>query len=143
MGSLRYVVALAAPIALLAAGCGSSGGSSGSGVQKVGSLVAKVGHSTAEVQGKQVVATAQVKEGGRPGERLSLRWGLVDAVSGVRASEEEKLAATYVTTPTIKKETATIRFKLPTPTEYIVHFALYAPDGSWLSSSDTSVFIVP
>lgn len=142
MGPLRIAGALGALLALLATGCGSGGSSSGGG-QQTGSLVAKVTHATAEISGKQVVATARVKEGGRPGQHLSLRWGLVDAVSGVRASEEEKLAGTYVTTSTVKQETATIRFKLPTPTDYLVHFALYAPDGSWLASADSPVFTVP
>ena len=30
----------------------------------------------------------------------------------------------------------------PTPTDYLVHFVLYAPDGSYLDSSDTDVFTV-
>jgi hypothetical protein len=42
----------------------------------------------------------------------------------------------------VKDETATISFKLPVPTDYLVHFALYAPDGSYLSSSDSDVFTV-
>jgi hypothetical protein len=141
--SFPTLLGLAAAVALIASGCGSSGGSGSSGGQKTTSLVTDVSHATAGVKGKEVVASVQVKEGGHAGEHLSLRWGLVDAVSGVRSSEQEELAASYVTTSTVKTATATIHVKLPTPTDYLVHFALYAPDGSYLASADSQVFTVP
>lgn len=142
MRTFPTFLGLAAAVALIASGCGSSGGSPGGGGPKTTSLVTDVSHATAGVKGKEVVASVQVKEGGHAGEHLSLRWGLVDAVSGVRSSEQEELAASYVTTSTVKTATATIHFKLPTPTDYLVHFALYAPDGSYLASADSQVFTV-
>ena len=44
----------------------------------------------AKVDGGSVVGTAEATEVGRPGQRLALRYGLVDAVSGMRASQDEK-----------------------------------------------------
>src|SRR4051794_20471557 len=96
-------------LALGAAGCGGSG-SGGGGAPKPSKLVVKVEHATAKVEGASVVATAKVTEGGHPGERLALRYGLVDAVSGVRASEEERLAAKYTTTSATVKKDLSIRF---------------------------------
>jgi hypothetical protein len=137
-------LATAALVGMLAA-CGSGGGSSsssGGGGQTTSSLVAKVSNAKAEVKGAKIVASADVQEGGQPGEKLTLRYGLVDAVSGVRASQEEQLAARYTTTSKVNKATATVTFPKPTPTDYIVHFVLYAPDGSYLASSDSDVFSV-
>jgi len=141
--SLRPLIPIAAAVALLA-GCGSSSGSdsSGSSGQTSSSLVAKVDNATANVQGKKVVASSEVKVGGKPGTHLTLKWNLVDAVSGVRASEEDEIAKTFVTTTDVKKETVNVTGPLPVPTDYIVHFALYAPDGSYLSSADSDVFTV-
>jgi hypothetical protein len=135
-------------IALLvvAAGCGSGGSSSANGTQQAPSggnkLVTKVAHAAAKVEGKSVVGTVQVTEGGHPGEHLTLRWGLVDAVSGVRASESEVLAAKYTTTSSVDSKDVTVRFAKPTPTDYLIHFALYGPDGSYLASADSDVFTV-
>jgi hypothetical protein len=139
-------VVLIAALAATAAGCGSSSSNAPNASGDTGktstSLVAKVTDAKAQIEGKRVVASAKVQEGGKPGQHLELKWGLVDAVSGVRASEEDEVAAKYVTTSEVKDETATISFKLPVPTDYLVHFALYAPDGSYLSSSDSDVFTV-
>ena len=41
----------------------------------------------------------------------------------------------------VSRETVTI--PKPTPTDYLVHFVLYAPDGTYLASSDSDVFTVP
>jgi hypothetical protein len=140
------VIVLAA-LTVLAAGCGSSGGSNASSSTTTqaaggGSLVTKVEKATASVQGKSVVSTVKVTEGGKPGERLTLRWGLVDAVSGVRASESERLAAKYTTTSSVESHDVTIHFAKPTPTDYLIHFALYGSDGSYLASTDSDVFTV-
>ena len=139
-------VVLVAALAITAAGCGSSGSNSTNASGDTGktstSLVAKVTDAKAQVEGKKVVASAKVEQGGKPGEHLELKWGLVDAISGVRASKQDEVAAKYVTTSEVKDETATISFKLPVPTDYLVHFALYAPDGTYLSSSDSDVFTV-
>jgi hypothetical protein len=141
------VIMLAALVALVAllAGCGGGGGSTSAGAQATsggGSLVTKVQNAAAQVEGASVVGTVKVTEGGKPGEHLSLRWGLVDAVSGVRASESERLAAKYTTTSSVVSHDVTVRFAKPTPTDYLIHFALYGPDGSYLASSDSDVFTV-
>ena len=144
---MRFIPICAIVLALGAAGCGSSGSKSTSGTTGTtasagGSLVTKVQHASAKVEGKSVVATVKITEGGKPGEHLTLRWGLVDAVSGVRASESEVLAAKYTTTASVDTHDVSIHFPKPTPTDYLVHFALYGSDGSYLSSADTDVFTV-
>jgi hypothetical protein len=141
-------VIMLAALLVLAAGCGSGGSnagsssSSGSGTQSGGSLVTKVQHASVTVQGASVVSTVKVTEGGKPGDHLTLRWGLIDAVSGVRASESERLAAKYTTTASVTTHDVTVHFAKPTPTDYLVHFALYGPDGSYLASTDSDVFTV-
>jgi hypothetical protein len=142
-------VIMLAALLVLAAGCGSSSGSkassSGGATQAAsggGTLHTNVEHASASVQGNSVVSTVKVTEGGKPGEHLTLRWGLIDAVSGVRASQSERLAAKYTTTASVVSNTVTIHFAKPTPTDYLVHFALYGPDGSYLSSADSDVFTV-
>jgi hypothetical protein len=143
--TLRHLIPIAAAVALLA-GCGSSGSSSSSdtsgGGQSSSSLVAKVKSAHATVQGKKIAASSDVKVGGKPGTHLTLKWNLVDAVSGVRASEEDEIAKRFVTTADVQDETVNVTGPLPVPTDYIVHFALYAPDGSYLSSADSDVFTV-
>jgi hypothetical protein len=150
----RSALVFLALASLPAAACGSSGGGSGtSGGATTGdgsagggtatALVAKVEHAKASVSGKTVDASATVTEGGHAGEHLTLRYGVIDAVSGVRASQEERLAAKYTTTSTVKTAAASVKFPVPdVPTDYLVHFALYAPDGSYLASSDSPIFTV-
>lgn len=126
-------VLLLVPVAL-AAGCGGNGGSKstdGSAPPPAsGRLVTKVESASAKVEGSSIVGSVKVSEGGKPGQRLTLRYGLVDAVSGVRASQEEKLAATYTTTASVDTKAVTIRFaRQDTPTDYLLHFVLYGPDG--------------
>ena len=137
-----FVIALV----LVAAGCGGSGGSNssnGAATTASGTLVTKVEHASAKVDGVSIVGTVKVTEGGKPGQHLSLRYGLVDAVSGVRASQEERLAAKYTTTASVERKDVTVRFPKPdTPTDYLMHFVLYGPDGSYLASSDSDVFSV-
>jgi hypothetical protein len=149
---MRTAVAAFATVTLVAclAACGGSSSSSSSSSGETGtttgptsaSLVAKVSHAEASFQGSQIVASTEVEEGGHPGEKLTLRYGLVDAVSGSRASEEEQVAARYVTTSQVKKVTETVKIPKPTPTDYLVHFVLYGTDGSYLASSDSDVFTV-
>lgn len=140
-------VAIALLVAALAA-CGGSSSSSSSGGTgtttgpKTSSLVVKVSNAKASFNGSKIVASADVEEGGHPGEKLTLRYGLVDAVSGTRASESEQIAARYVTTSQVKKVTEHVDIPKPTPTDYLVHFVIYAPDGSYLASSDSDVFTV-
>lgn len=142
---MRFVPICALALALVAAGCGGSSGSKSSGgapAASSGSLVTKVEHASAKVEGASVVATVKVTEGGKADEHLTLRWGLVDAVSGVRASESEVLAAKYTTTASVTSHDVTVHFAKPTPTDYLIHFALYGPDGSYLTSTDSDVFTV-
>ncbi|HEY8646654.1 MAG TPA: hypothetical protein VIL77_12325 [Gaiellaceae bacterium] len=133
---------LVACLTVLAVGCGGSKSTSGTSAGASGQLVTKVQNASAKVEGASIVGTVKVTEGGRPGEHLSLRYGLVDAVSGVRASQQEVLAAKYTTTASVESKEVTVRFAKPTPTDYLVHFVLYGPDGSYLASSDTDVFTV-
>lgn len=142
---VRFVPICAIALVLVAAGCGGSNGnksSSGAPAAASGSLVTKVEHASAKVEGASVVGTVKVTEGGKAGEHLTLRWGLVDAVSGVRASESEVLAAKYTTTASAVSHDVTVRFAKPTPTDYLIHFALYGPGGSYLTSADSDVFTV-
>lgn len=143
---MRFHPILLLVLVALAAGCGGSSGnknSSGTPAGASGALVTKVEHASAKVEGASIVGTVKVTEGGKPGERLSLRYGLVDAVSGVRASQAERLAATYTTTTAVDSKDVTVRFPKPnTPTDYLMHFVLYGPDGSYLASSDSDVFTV-
>ncbi len=142
--AVRFVPICAIALVLSASGCGGGSKSSSgtTGTSAGGNLVTKVQHASATVDGASVVATVKVTEGGKPGEHLTLRWGLVDAVSGVRASESEVVAAKYTTTASVDTKVVTVHFPKPTPTDYLVHFALYATDGSYLASSDTDVFTV-
>jgi hypothetical protein len=137
---ILFVIAVAAALA----GCGSSGSSSSGGSTTAGStLVGKVEHAEAKVDGPSIVGTVKVTEGGPAGKQLTLRYGLVDAVSGTRASQDEVLAARYTTNGSVSDKDVTIRFRKPAvPTDYLVHFVLYGPDGSYLASSDSPVFTV-
>ena len=144
--SVKGRVVLLFAVAAALAGCGgggSSSSSSSSGGGNGASLVAKVEHADAKVDGGSVVGSVQVTEGGKAGQRLALRYGLVDAVSGTRASQDEKLITRYTTTADVAKKDVNIKFAKPdTPTDYLVHFVLYGPDGSYLASSDSPVFTV-
>jgi hypothetical protein len=144
---LRIFFTIAFGAGLVACGSSGSGGSSDSSASSSGSgsssLVAKVDHAGAKVEGSSIVGTVKVTEGGPPGKRLSLRYGLVDAVSGTRASQDEVLAARYTTTANVTSKDVTVRFHKPNvPTDYLLHFVLYGPDGSYLDSSDSPVFTV-
>jgi hypothetical protein len=143
---VRFRLILVLALAVFSAGCGGGGGSSSSGGTSTvasGGLVTKVESAEAKVEGSSIVGTVKVTEGGKPGQHLTLRYGLVDAVSGVRASQEEELAAKYTTTAAVDTKDVTVRFAKPdTPTDYLLHFVLYGPDGSYLASSDSDVFSV-
>jgi hypothetical protein len=143
---VRFAPISAALLVLAAAGCGGgskSTSSDGSPPPASGSLVTRVENASAKVEGPKIVGTAKVTEGGKAGQHLTLRYGLVDAVSGVRASQEEELAAKYTTTTAVNTLNVTVRFAKPdTPTDYLLHFVLYGPDGSYLASSDSDVFSV-
>jgi hypothetical protein len=143
---MRFAPIFGVVLVLAAAGCGGGSKSTSSGepsLPAAGGLVTKVENPVAKVEGSKIVGTVEVTEGGKPGQHLTLRYGLVDAVSGTRASQEEVLAAKYTTTSSVDTNDVTIRFPKPdTPTDYLLHFVLYGPDGSYLASADSDVFSV-
>jgi hypothetical protein len=143
--ALFTLVLLTLPLAACggSGGSGDTSGSSSSTGKKATSLVAKVENADASIEGKSMKASVTVTVGGHAGQHLVLRYGIVDAVSGVRASEEERLVKRYTTTETIEKKEASVTFPTPTAsTEYLVHFVLYAQDGSYLASSDSPIVTV-
>jgi hypothetical protein len=136
-------LALGAALALALAACGggsdAGGGSSGSGKGANG-LVAKVAKAHVKVTSGTAVATTKISVGGAPGRHVTLQWGLIDALQGGE-SQAEKVVHRYVTTGPVKSYDETIRIPMKTifgPS--LVHFVLYGPDGSFLSSSDTPTF---
>jgi hypothetical protein len=133
---VALLVTVASIVAVLA-GCGST---SSNGVKTSSTLVTKVSDAKEDVHGKLVTASVKVEAGGKPGGKLLLRMGLVDAVSGVRASQGEKVIATIKTTPDVITKTYSATFNPKIPTDYIVHFALQMPDGTYLAGDDTDVF---
>ena len=134
---VALLVTVVSMVAVLA-GCGST--SSNGGVKTSSTLVTKVSDAKEDVHGKLVTASVKVEAGGKPGGKLLLRMGLVDAVSGVRASQGEKVIATIKTTPDVITKTYSSTFNPKIPTDYIVHFALQMPDGTYLAGDDTDVF---
>lgn len=129
-------------LAVVLAGCG--GGSGKPKAAPAGQLITKVSSAKVTLSGKQLDGSVKVTAGGKPGERLTLEWGLVDAITGLRASQGERTFAHITTTPDVVTKTYTFAVPRPsTPTDYIVHFALYAPNGQYLSSKDSAIFTVP
>jgi hypothetical protein len=133
------LLATLVPLVAMLAGCGG-GSSTNGGVTTTSSLVTKVSDAKADVHGKLVTASAKVEVGGKPGQKFLLRMGLVDAVSGSRASQGERVIATITTTPDLVTHTYSATFNPKIPTDYIVHFALSTPAGVYVASSDTGVF---
>jgi hypothetical protein len=135
-------VGLALSLALVLAACGSSGGpSNGGGPAKDGSrLVAAVSNPKVQTTGNAIVASAQIRVGGAVGKRLTLEWGLVDALLGSE-SQEERVIRRYVTTRNVVTDTESVRIpRRLANTPLLVHFVIYAPDGSYLASADTPTF---
>jgi hypothetical protein len=125
------------------AACGgasdSGGGSSGSGKGANG-LIAKVARANVTITNGVAVASTKITVGGVAGQHVVLQWGLIDALQGGE-SQAEKVIHRYVTTRAVKSYPESVR--IPMKTIYnpsLVHFVLYAPDGSFLSSSDTPDF---
>jgi hypothetical protein len=141
--ALRNLV-LGALLASALAACGggssdSGGGSSGNG-KGAGGLIAKVAKAHVEITNGTAVATTRISVGGVAGKHVVLQWGLIDALQGGE-SQAEKVIHNYVTTRAVESYDETVR--IPMSTIYnpsLVHFVLYAPDGSFLSSSDTPDF---
>jgi hypothetical protein len=86
------------------------------------------------------VASTTISVGGVAGKHVTLQWGLIDALQGGE-SQAEIVIRRYTSTVAVKHYPATVRIKMSTIyNPSLVHFVLYAPDGSFLSSSDTSDF---
>jgi hypothetical protein len=138
---LRNLAFGAILVAVLAA-CGAGGtesASSGSGKGANG-LVGKVAQAHVHITGGNAVATTTISVGGVPGKHVVLQWGLVDALQGGE-SQVEKVVHGYTTTRAVKTYKEAIRIPMSTVlSPVLVHFVLYAPDGSFLSSSDTPQF---
>jgi hypothetical protein len=142
-GVSSFRVVLIASLALALAACGGSGSSSGGsgGSASQGKLVTSVSDAKVKtLPSGAVVASTTVKVGGEAGKRLTLEWGLVDALQG-NESQTERVVRRYVTTPavTTHEESITVPAK-QVVSPLLVHFVLYAPDGTYLSSSDTPTF---
>jgi hypothetical protein len=106
------------------------------------SLSGSLSHSKVELSGDSVVASTRVRVSGKPGSRVTLRWGLVDVLSG-RASVQDRVAKRFTSTSSDVSHDVVIRFKKPAvPSHYIINFALFGPDGL-LDSGDTGEFVVP
>lgn len=145
MSARSIALAAVAVLALVASGCGGSNNSSGSSGGSGGSsssLTARVSSAKGKIEKGEIVGSVKVKlGGGTPGKHYTLQWGVIDAVSGVRASDEELVAARYTTTSKVESHDVTVEQKIPGgTTAYLVHFVLNGPDGSYVSSADSSVF---
>lgn len=127
-------------VALLSA-CGSSNNSSaGASTTAAGALVTGLSDAKVDVKGKLVTASVKAEYGGKPGHTFVLRMGLVDAVSGVRASQGERVIARVTTTPGVVTKTYSTTFNPKTPTDYIVHWAFSTPQGVFVAGTDSGVF---
>lgn len=145
MSARSIALAAVAVLALVASGCGgsnSSSGSSGGSGGSSSSVTARVSSAKGKIEKGEIVGSIKVKlGGGTPGKHYTLQWGVIDAVSGVRASDEELVAARYTTTSKVESHDVTVEQKIPGgTTAYLVHFVLNGPDGSYVSSADSSVF---
>jgi hypothetical protein len=137
---------LVAALAFVLAGCGGSnggtgnGGASGDNSNSGSGLVADVSHPKVETRGDTIVASAQVRLGGVAGKHVTLDWGLVDALQG-NESQQERVVRRYVTTRKVITATESVRIPVRVATSpLLVHFVLYAPDGTYLDSVDTEDF---
>jgi hypothetical protein len=145
MALLRTLV-LAGAIAVALTACGSNGrggdaggGSSGSG-KGAGGLIAKVAKARIKVTNGNAVARTTISVGGVAGKHVTLQWGLIDALQGGE-SQAEIVLHRYVSTKLVKQYPAVVKIKMSTIfNPSLVHFVLYGPDGSFLSSSDTPDF---
>ena len=132
--------ALLLALGALLAGCGGSKNDSSVGSSKHNGLTAEVNDAKAETGSTDVTASATIKVGGVPGKKVTLEWGLVDALEG-NESQEEKVLHRYVTTANVITDKQSVKIPLSeVHTPLLVHFVLYGPDGSYLASDDTNDF---
>lgn len=136
---LAPLAALLLALAVLT-GCGGSKNEASIGSSKHGGLVAGVSDAKAETGSTAVTASATIKFGGVAGKKVTLEWGLVDALQG-NESQAEKLVRRYVTTAKVVTSTESVKIPLSeVHSPLLVHFVLYGPDGSYLASDDTNDF---
>jgi hypothetical protein len=129
-------------VVLAASACGGSknSGSSGGSGKATGGLVANVTDAKVHIEGTNEVATAKVTVGGVAGKHLTLSWGLVDALQG-NQSQDEIVLKRYVTTRKLATTVESVKIPLSKAVSpLLVHFVIYAPDGSYLNSDDTPDF---
>jgi hypothetical protein len=127
---------------LVLAGCGGAKNSNGvnSSSDKPKGLVAEISDPKVEEGPSGVTASTRVKVGGLSGRKLTLEYGLVDALLGSE-SEEEKVVHRYVTTVPVVTDTQTVQIpKRVINSPLLVHFVLYGADGRYLASADTPEF---
>ena len=92
------------------------------------------------VDGSDEVASAKISVGGVAGRKLTLQWGLVDALQG-NESQDEIVLHRYVTTKNVASGVQSVRIPLSRAnTPLLVHFVLYDTDGAYLASDDTPQF---
>jgi len=139
IASLALVLLALGVVLSACGGSKNASQSSGGGVTKSG-LVAEVSDAKAVTGAKAVTASAKIRVGGVPGKRVTLEWGLVDALQG-NESQEEKLVHRYLTTKKVLTDTQSVQIPIAqVNTPLLVHFVLYGPDGSYLASADTNDF---
>ena len=127
---------------LVLAGCGGAKNGNGvnSSTDKPKGLVAEVSSPKADEGATGVTASTTVKLGGLPGRKVTLEYGLVDALLGSE-SETEKVVHRYVTTTNVIRDTQTVHVpKRVINSPLLVHFVLYGADGRYLASADTPEF---
>ena len=137
----RLVALVVLVLAVSACGGSKNAGSGGSSASGANSgLVATVSGAKVSVQGSNEVASAKVSVGGVAGKHLTLEWGLVDALQG-NQSQEERLVRRYLTTKKVVTHVESVKIPLSVAVSpLLVHFVIYAPDGSYLASDDTPDF---
>ena len=134
-----------AVLVLALSACGGSGGGSnssgsGGGSSKTPGVIAKVQDAKVEKQGSNYVTSAKITVGGIPGRKVTLQWGLVDALQG-NESQDEIVLHRYVLTREPKTDIQTVKIpagKAQSP--ILIHYVLYDQDGTYLASDDTPTF---
>ena len=139
----RLLGVIAAVLALSACGGSGSSSSSGSGSPggaKIPGLTAKVSDAKVKLEGTNYVTTAKVTVGGIPGKKVTLEWGLVDALQG-NESQDEIVLRKYVLTKEITTDVQTVKIPVSRASSpLLVHYVLYNTDGAYLASDDTPDF---
>ena len=107
---------------------------------KIPGLTAKVSSAKVDLVGADYVTSAKITVGGLPGKKLTLEWGLVDALQG-NESQDEIVLRRYVLTKVPKTETVTVKIPVSRANSpLLVHYVLYNTDGAYLASDDTPDF---